>query len=944
MFVKIQLRREYSGQVQSAPTINWDRGTIYTSSIGTRMDVHNISGPGVGRWLAERLISWGIQELTEIQARSLEAGIADGRSMVVSAPTSTGKTLVGEIAVLSALRSGIKAIYLVSHKALADQKYRDFEGRFGDSAPDPIASVGLSTGDRTEGDIDARLTVATYEKALGLILTGQLNPSDALVVADELQILGERGRGPDIEALCAVFRQRGLKQFVALTATVENPGDIADWMRCGTTSSGNRDVPLHQEIWYGDQTYRVTFGDDTGAEIGPYSVESDDISSVVSQLLKAGRGPVLVFTESRREAVNYATAFRQNRPRVGEGIALAEQLDLFSEPTESSASLRENAERRVIFHTADLSPQERRVVEEGFIGSKFEACFATSTLAAGVNFPFRTVVFPKLTFQWGDRAGSMLPLSDYRNMSGRAGRLGMHADGFAVLLPRNTVELAHANNLVLPANSRVDSQLIKLSLRKTILTLVACRLVANFDGLMKFFRNTLYWHQTLDRNPEKLKQLEAKSRAAINWLIENELLKGDDGSIFITPLGQGVALSGLLPTSAVQLSVMLKKIGPELANSFDGWAPGLVYAICSSEEFRGDTPSRFLPYPGPSQGSSEFWRGQKTAATFDHNDAQVAQSAHAIVLFASGLAERKIAFATGIPSGSIHRLSIDIAWMLDGLHKLACVPELACSQNVSNQIAMLARMVRWGAPAEALDIMRVAERYRVPGFGRQRAMALVSIGITSIHHVLEASKEKLTKLLRNNQRVEMLLEAASTSVGNQRGRLSSAHKRTAKELGIESIVDSCEKELGTKYETAIFDLLSVETAWVVTILDNGDRQNVPDLLIQLGDLEVLLECKTCSKTPALIKKEEAWAVLQKSADYASSMRRVTLGKPAFDETAKKKAGAAVDITLVEHSCFVEGMLRVHSGRLDPSEFLSWLATPGVSEIDRLGGTPTFVVR
>ena len=113
------------------------------------------------------------------------------------------------------------------------------------------------------------------------------------------------------------------------------------------------------------------------------------------------------------------------------------------------------------------------------------------------------------------------------------------------------------------------------------------------------------------------------------------------------------------------------------------------------------------------------------------------------------------------------------------------------------------------------------------------------------------------------------------------------------------------------------------TRWIN--LDDGKRQNVPDLLIQLGGLEILLECKTCLKSPPLIKKEEAWAVIQKSSDFDKTMRRVTLGKPAFDETSKKKAVASNDITLIEHSTFMEGLLRVHSGTLPPGEFLSWLA-------------------
>jgi helicase len=127
----------------------------------------------------------------------------------------------------------------------------------------------------------------------------------------------------------------------------------------------------------------------------------------------------------------------------------------------------------------------------------------------------------------------------------------------------------------------------------------------------------------------------------------------------------------------------------------------------------------------------------------------------------------------------------------------------------------------------------------------------------------------------------------------------------------------------------------------VKTIDDGTRQNVPDLLIELGKVRILIECKTCSKSPPLIKKEEAWAVIQKAADFDNGMRRVTLGKPAFDETSKKKAAASSDITLVEHSVFIEGLLRVHAGSMAPGEFLSWLGTPGLAEMDRLRGVATY---
>ena len=897
----------------------------------------------IDAWLKDALEEWNIEFLTDIQTRAFAAGATNGTSMIVSAPTSSGKTLVAEAAAMAALREDKKTIYLVSHKALADQKYLDFQRRFGEEAKKTIASVGLNTGDRAEGDVDAQLIVATYEKALGLVLTDQIDSKNSLIIADELQIIGDPNRGPEIETLCSLFRKRSFAQFVALTATVHNADDLANWMNCILVESNHRDIPLYQEIWCDNSIYSVTFGQEDGEEVEHGIYPADNVTNVVGQLLELGRGPVLVFTESRREAAQGARIFSEQRPRVGDGIALAQQLDLYSEPTESSEQLQENAERRVIFHTADLSPQERQVVEGGFVESKFEVCFATSTLAAGVNYPFRTVVFPKLTYQYGDRAGNQISRSQYRNMSGRAGRLGLHPDGYAVLLPRNRRELNHANSLVLPENDRIASQFVNASLRKSILTLIAARVAADLHEIMEFFRHTMYWYQLLERNPAKAEALETGSVSAIEWLVENELLEEEDDTLIVTPLGQGAALSGLLPATAVQLARVLNRFRTELNDSFEEWIPAVVHAVCASDEFRGDRPSRFFPFVRPVHDSMVYWGNERLACPLDRADLQLAQSAHALMLYISGIAERKIAFSTGVGSGAIHRLALEVAWVLDGVHKIACTPEVGCSQSVGNNIALLARRVRWGAPAEALDIIRIAERNGVPGFGRQRAMALVARGMQSVHDVLTMDREVLLRSLGNDRRMDELLAAVSSATGLGPSRLETVHRRIGAEIGIGKLVDACYEELGTDYEDAVCALLEVENSWTVIPLDKGKRQNVPDLHIKFGDQELVLECKTCTKTPPLIKKDEAWSVLQKAADFEPNIRRVTLGKPVFDEVSKRKVAAASDIALVENAAFVEGLLRVHSGSLRPEEFLEWLTRPGLADVERLGGRSTYNV-
>lgn len=908
------------------------------------MKLIEAKGPGVDAWLVDQLRSWKIESLTEIQHLALAAGAADGRNMIVCAPTSSGKTMVGEVAVLCGLRASRKAIYLVSHKALADQKYDDFQRRFGEDAASPLGSVGLSTGDREEGDYDAQLIVATYEKALGLILSAELNPREAVVVADELQIVGDPSRGPNIEALCALLRQRGVGQFVGLTATVENPKDLADWLNGELTISGKRDIPLHQEIWYEGKGYRATFGQEEGQEITKKANLPNTLMEAVQHIVASGRAPLLVFTESRREAIQLAGVYSEKRTRAVDGIAIAEQLELFSEPTESSEQLRENAEKRVAFHTADLTPQERLVIEQGFVDSKFDVCFATSTLAAGVNFPFKTVLFPKLTYEYGPRAGTMIPRGEYRNMSGRAGRLGMHDEGYSILLPRNKVELKYANQLVLPENDAVVSQLVNLSMRRSVLMLIASRLVGSRDMMGEFFENTFYWHQTRENNSAKLAQIILAANEAVDWLIGAKMAEAHEDALLPTPLGKAASLSGLLPSTAAAFVEVAGTHRLAFEQQFDDLLEGLLYWVCSSDEFLGKTPTRFLPWTtGRSPGSTAFVAGKRLLQPLDRTNNKLNQSVHALILYVEGQAERKIANFANVSAGNLHRLAVDVSWVLDGLHRLSCVPEVGLSQQVANRLAMLSRRVRWGSPAEALDVIRVAERHGVPGFGRQRAMALIQNGLATFEDILSSGKEKLLGILRNERRTMALLTAVASTVGNRADRFAKTHIRVAKQLGLEQLVEDCNRSLGIEYENVVKKLLEVESSWAVRSLDDGKRQNVPDILVSLGDTSVIIECKTCTKQPALIKKEEAFAVMQKAADFDSKIRRVTLGKPAFDEHSKIKAQGSPDIALVEHSVFLEGILRVHAGSVTPSEFLVWLGTPGVTEISRLTGNPTYTV-
>jgi len=199
------------------------------------------------------LESVGVGVLRPVQEKAIRAGLLEGRSLLVCTPTSSGKTLVGELAcVCSVVKKGGKVVYVVPLKALASEKFRDFSERYGS-----FLRVGLSVGDVDSSDAFLRVydfVVCTSEKLDSLIRhrVGWLSEVRVLVV-DEVHYLNDVGRGPVLEVVVSMMRDlcRDL-QVVALSATVGNPDVIASWLGAGLVVDGWRPVRLHKGVCIDD--------------------------------------------------------------------------------------------------------------------------------------------------------------------------------------------------------------------------------------------------------------------------------------------------------------------------------------------------------------------------------------------------------------------------------------------------------------------------------------------------------------------------------------------------------------------------------------------------------------------------------------------------------------------------------------------------------------------
>ena len=126
------------------------------------MKVEEASKYGVNPAILEKLSKAGINEFTTVQQESIKGGLCKGKSLIIAAPTSSGKTTIAEIAAVEGALKGQKTVYLVTHRALAEEKYLSFRAKYDSEKEDKWFDVSIATGDHKEGEWHNGILVATY--------------------------------------------------------------------------------------------------------------------------------------------------------------------------------------------------------------------------------------------------------------------------------------------------------------------------------------------------------------------------------------------------------------------------------------------------------------------------------------------------------------------------------------------------------------------------------------------------------------------------------------------------------------------------------------------------------------------------------------------------------------------------------------------------------------
>ncbi len=389
----------------------------------------------------------GLDQFYPPQEDAIKAGVLDGKNLVLASPTASGKTLVAEICILKHIleRNG-KAIYLAPLRALASEKFKEFQRYSSIKKPSgEHLRIGMSTGDYDSSDPwlgRYDIIISTNEKADSLLRHRAPWMNElSLVVADEIHLLTEHERGPTLEVVLTRLTEINPNiQVLALSATVRNAEEVGQWLHAGSVTTDWRPVPLREGIYNLGQ---LQFNDGSSRTI--QSGTKTPVLDIALDVLSSG-GQALIFTETRRSAVEMgrkaAIAVKPRISKIEERSlnTIAERILSSGEKTRLGEALASQIASGAGFHHAGLTGPHRGIVETAFRDGRIKVLAATPTLAAGVNLPARTVIIS--SYERFESGHGRYPISvlEYKQFCGRAGRPKYDKYGESVLIARNQDE------------------------------------------------------------------------------------------------------------------------------------------------------------------------------------------------------------------------------------------------------------------------------------------------------------------------------------------------------------------------------------------------------------------------------------------------------------------------------------------------------------------------
>ena len=677
----------------------------------------------------EFLQSQGFEKLYPPQADSVKSGLLNGQSVLISAPTASGKTLIALLSMLSYLsknKNG-KVIYLSPLRALAAEKFLEFKKLEKVSLGNKV-KVSISTGDFDNPDKNlekSNVLILTNEKMDSIIRHGaEWIDEIGLVITDEVHLIGDEGRGPTLEMILTQLKLLDTKpQIVGLSATITNSNELADWLDCKLVKNDWRPVPLSEGVCDAGE---VTMNDGKVFEV-ERSLRGTPIDLGLQSVMQGGQS--LVFAETRTRSKSLATkaadAISQilEKKDIKELEKTSKKIMSQNEHTELVKTLALLVKKGVAFHHAGLNQNCRQTIETEFRKGTIKLLSSTPTLAAGVNLPARRVVISSIN-RYNAKVGANRPISilEYKQLCGRAGRPQYDKFGESIIVGNgNTEDLIdyYINGEPEPIISKITDD---KSLRTHILSVIVTHPGIKKEEILEFFLQTLGGQQS--RKPTIKFAIDISLR-----FLSSQLLIVKKGERYAaTEFGKKTSMLYIDPLTATYFRDAIENVSQKIKHSF-----GFLHLISNCEEFFPKFSLRNKDY----ESASVLIENNSSELLEPISEYDCSRSLLALHAWITESSELNLSDSLAIESGDMHRMTETANWLTYCLREISKHVERV---DLLEELDNLRRRIVYGIREELLDLVRVK------GIGRVRARILYKNGIKNLDDLSKIPTNKLAEI------------------------------------------------------------------------------------------------------------------------------------------------------------------------------------------------------
>ena len=692
-----------------------------------------------------------ISKLWHAQIKAIERGIFDGKSIIISVPTASGKTFVGELAAAKSALDGKKTLYLVPLKALAEEKFSIFEEDYG-----KWFTSCIFTKDHFPPESivkNSKLIVGTYEK-IDLLVRNKvrwLKDIQTLVV-DEIQMIDDKERGPTLEmVITRLKRDNRDLQIIGLSAVLreESVKQLSKWLKAEYLLDNWRPVEL-VEGKYSLIDEQLLFLNGTKISLLP-----EELKVIMQQFGKqktlvlldhreikvmVAKELVKMFAERNKQVLVFATTRKQAEDFVSgldfhpRDISSAEELstkvvDAVPEPNKTTKKLEKCVRKSVAFHHAGLKLEHRRIVEKAFWDEILRVVCATPTLAMGINLPADVVIFLDHARRYPQK--SDLKIMEYQNMAGRAGRPGFHDKdpkykGHSILIAVDkSEERGEIDKYIGSKPEKLFSKMnVAPTLRGIILSLIATvDEIQIFNDVVSFMRDTFFGYTYGD-----LSEIKPIIKKIVDTLLVSaNLVFYEGGTLKPTELGKAIAKVGLDPLSVP----MIMKGLETFRRASEIPALSILHLVTSTIDFQR-LSYLYVPSRLENVYLEEFMYRQDEFLSVGKEDLVSIRGTFILYDWIREVPEGKIIDNHNIDPGDIDRVVELASWILESITTVA--DELNFEKSLINTLGKMRKRIKYGIKEELLGFFQVD----LASIGRIQARHLYEAGFKTADDVIAA--------------------------------------------------------------------------------------------------------------------------------------------------------------------------------------------------------------